>query len=140
MGGTDFGEIRVELADVDVYLGGDDSRQANKLDYDVTTIALKGEYDLGKHNLTFGIEREALEVSSLFVQHSETEIRFDGIENFRNGFAEDIYYKNGNPNVWLSNNSATKSGFSAGLVPVEYQFRQQRAAIRPARSLLLLHR
>ena len=31
VGGTDFGEIRVELQDVDVYLGGDDSRQSNKM-------------------------------------------------------------------------------------------------------------
>lgn len=108
VGGTDFGEIRVELADVDVYLGGDDSRQANKLDYDVLTLVLKGYYDLGNgHNLTFGVEREDLEVFNLFVQHTETEIRFNSIDLFRNGLADDIYYNNApsnNPNdaaaVW----------------------------------------
>ncbi len=94
VGGTDFGEIRVELADVDVYLGGDDSRQANKLNYDVTTVALKGNYYVGGHNLTFGFERESLDVFNLFVQHTETEIRFDGIQNFRDGFADAIYYNN----------------------------------------------
>ena len=31
---------------------------------------------------------------NLFVQHTETEIRFDGIDNFRNGFADAIYYNN----------------------------------------------
>jgi hypothetical protein len=95
VGGTDFGEIRVELDEVDVYLGGDDSRQSNKLKYDTMTFALKGNYltDNG-HNLTFGIEREALDVFNLFVQHTETEIRFDGIDNFRNGFADAIYYNN----------------------------------------------
>lgn len=107
VGGTDFGEIRVELndrpglGDVDVYLGGDDSRQSNKLDYDVTNYQLRGDYDLGAHRLSFGIEREELEVFNLFVQHTETEIRFDGIENFRNGFAMDLYYNNApshNPN------------------------------------------
>jgi len=94
VGGTDFGEIRVELDDVDVYLGGDDSRQSNKLAYDVTSIALKGMYDFDVHSLTFGYEREELEVFNMFVQHSETEIRFDGIDNFRNGLASAIYYNN----------------------------------------------
>ena len=94
VGGTDFGEIRVETDDVDVYLGGDDSRQSNKLKYDVTTLALKGKYYLNGHNLTFGVETEMLDVFNLFVQHSETEIRFDGIDNFRNGFADAIYYNN----------------------------------------------
>jgi len=94
VGGTDFGEIRVELANVDVYLGADDSRHSNKLDYDVTTIVLKGKYYLNGHNLTFGIEREELDVFNLFVQHTETEIRFDGIQNFQDGFASAIYYNN----------------------------------------------
>jgi outer membrane receptor for ferrienterochelin and colicin len=101
VGGTDFGEIRVELDeirveldDVDVYLGADDSRHANKLDYDVMTLVFKGKYDFGDHFLTFGVEREDLDVFNLFVQHSETEIRFDGIDNFRNGFADAIYYNN----------------------------------------------
>ena len=94
VGGTDFGEIRVELADVDVYLGGDDSRQSNRLEYEVNTFSLRGSYELPGHSLSFGYEREELEVFNLFVQHTETEIRFDGIENFRNGFADAIYYNN----------------------------------------------
>lgn len=94
IGGTDFGEIRVETPNVDVYLGGDDSRQSNKLKYDVSTIALKGKYYLDGHNLTFGVEREDLSIFNLFVQHSETEVRFDGVDNFRNGFADAIYYNN----------------------------------------------
>ena len=100
VGGTDFGEMTVMLedrpglGDIDVYLGGDDSRQSNKLDYDVTTIALKGKYYTGRHNLTFGVEREDLDIFNLFVQHSETEIDFEGIQNFRDGFADAIYYNN----------------------------------------------
>jgi outer membrane receptor for ferrienterochelin and colicin len=99
VGGTDFGEIRVELDDVDVYLGADDSRHANKLDYDLTSLRLKGSYDLGSHLITAGIEYEALEIFNMFVQHTETEIRFDGIENFRNGFADAIYYNNAPSNI-----------------------------------------
>ncbi|MEM7079422.1 MAG: TonB-dependent receptor [Pseudomonadota bacterium] len=93
-GGGDFGEIRVELDDVDVYLGGDDSRQSNQLNYEVDTLSLTGTYLLGEHTLSFGYEREALEVFNLFVQHTETEIRFSGIDNFRDGFARAIYYNN----------------------------------------------
>ena len=94
IGGTDFGEIRIETDDVDVYIGGDDSRQSNKLKYDIFNLALKGFYNAGDHNITFGYEREALDIFNLFVQHTETEIRFDGIENFRNGFADAIYFNN----------------------------------------------
>ncbi|MDA0979411.1 MAG: cell envelope biogenesis protein OmpA, partial [Proteobacteria bacterium] len=100
VGGTDFGEIRVELADVDVYLGGDDSRQSNVLNYEVDQISLRGNYELDNgHSLSFGYERESTEVYNLFVQHTETEIRFRGIDNFRNGFASAIYYNNAPSNV-----------------------------------------
>ena len=34
LGGTDFGEFRIDTGAVDVYLGSDDSRQANDLNYD----------------------------------------------------------------------------------------------------------
>ena len=94
VGGTDFGEIRVELDNIDVYLGGDDSRQSNDLDYTTDTFALKGKYFTGKHALSFGIEREEFDLFNLFVQHTETEIRFDGIDNFRLGFADRIDYNN----------------------------------------------
>ncbi|MBO6655544.1 MAG: carboxypeptidase regulatory-like domain-containing protein [Pseudomonadales bacterium] len=101
VGGTDFGEMRIELDDVDVYIGGDDSRQSNKLDYEIDSISFRGNYQWGDHLLSFGIERDELEVFNLFIQHTETEIRFEGIENFRNGFADAIYYNNApshNPN------------------------------------------
>ncbi len=106
VGGTDFGEITIETDDVDVYIGGDDSRQANDLYYDTLNFALKGFYNTGFHNLSFGYERETLDVFNMFVQHVETEIDFDGspntvglgfdpaIENFRAGLADNINYNN----------------------------------------------
>ena len=118
VGGTDFGEITIETDDVDVYLGGDDSRQANKLYYETLSLALKGYYSTGNHNFSFGYEREALDVFNMFVQHVETKIDFDAfsgaanagtlpgvfdpaIENFRFGYADNINYNNsptGDPN------------------------------------------
>jgi hypothetical protein len=92
--GKDFGEIRVELDDVDVYLGQDDSRQANDLDWEMDQLVLRGSYVAGNHIITAGFEREDMDVFNLFYQHVDTEIRFDGIENFRNGMASRVYYGN----------------------------------------------
>ena len=121
VGGTDFGEIRVETDDVDVYLGGDDSRQSNKLNYDVLNFSFRGYYYLDNgHSLTFGADREDLEVFNLFVQHTETEIRFDGIDNFRNGFADAIYYNNSptqNPD-----NAAAAWGYALNTVYLQDEF------------------
>ncbi|MEM1403119.1 MAG: TonB-dependent receptor [Pseudomonadota bacterium] len=97
--GNEFGEIRVELDDVDVYLGGDDSRHANELDYTIDQFVFRGRYQLGSHTITGGYEREEYDIFNLFYQHVDTEIRFDGIENFRNGLADRVYYGNA-----LSNN------------------------------------
>lgn len=94
IGGTDFGEIQVITDDVIVYLGGDDSRQSNNLDYTIFNIALKGFYSFDTQTLTFGYEREDYDIYNLFVQHSETEVRFDGIDNFEDGYASAIYYNN----------------------------------------------
>ncbi len=106
IGGTDFGEITIETDDVDVYIGSDDSRQANELDYTIFNLAFKGFYQYNEHSLTFGYEREETEIFNLFVQHVDTEIDFEddfgrsAIENFRLGFASNIDHNNapsGNP-------------------------------------------
>lgn len=108
IGGTDFGEITIETDDVDVYIGGDDSRQANNLAYDTFNLVLKGFYTAGSHNISFGYERETLDVFNLFVQHVETEIDFDrnppvanpldtrdpAIVNFELGLADNVNYNN----------------------------------------------
>lgn len=94
LGGTDFGEMQIDTGDVTVYIGGDDSRQSNVLNYDVMNFAFKGEYFADGHNLTFGIEREDLEIFNLFVQHTETEIRFSSIADFEAGTPNAIYYNN----------------------------------------------
>ena len=94
VGNDSFGEIRVDTGSVDVYLGEDDSRQSNELSYESLSFAFKAYYDLGNHFLTAGFERDELEVFNLFVQHTETEIRFRSIEDFENGIASDVFYNN----------------------------------------------
>lgn len=122
IGGTDFGEITIETDDVDVYLGGDDSRQRNDLEYNIWNFAAKAFYTVGRHEFTLGYEREQFDIFNLFVQHAETEIDFENIvfydqsqctdatdtdscsgapvseitaiEAFRLGLADSVFYNN----------------------------------------------
>ena len=113
--GKDFGEIRVELPDVDVYLGADDSRHANDLDWQMNQLVLRGSYLLGDHVITGGFEREELDVFNLFYQHVDTEIRFDGIDAFRNGQASRVYYGNA-----LTNNELDSAAYWGYAVNTAY--------------------
>jgi outer membrane receptor for ferrienterochelin and colicin len=94
VGPEGFGEIIVDAGAVNVYLGGDDSRQSNKLDYEVDTYSFRGNYELDNHSLSFGIEREELDVFNLFIQHTQTQLEFRTILDFRNGVADDVDYNN----------------------------------------------
>ncbi len=127
-GRNEIGEIQIRTFNVDetgatnlatVYLGTDDSRQANKLDYEANNIKLAGLYELGDHLLTFGYELDDLDIFNLFVQHTRGEYRFDEecsstnpngcIEAFREGRPDDIYY--GNSPTLDPNDAAADFGY-----------------------------
>jgi hypothetical protein len=95
-----FGEFRVEKVganeNIKVFLGPDDSRQANKLNYENLAFKIAGTYYLDEHELYFGYEREELDVFNLFVQHNQTETRFNNVDDFESGLADDVYYGNAN--------------------------------------------
>ncbi|MCQ8878643.1 TonB-dependent receptor [Pseudoalteromonas shioyasakiensis] len=99
-----FGEFQITYGDNRdiVYIGPDDSRQSNDLDWDNLTVKLSGTYYLDQHTITGGYEYENLNVFNLFVQHTEGEFRFDSIEDYENGLAARVYYNNAavtnNPN------------------------------------------
>lgn len=97
-GGYDIGEVQITTENAGsratVYLGADDSRHSNKLEYSTLSYKLGGTYALGDHLFSFGFEREELDVYNLFVQHTLGEFRFDSIEDFRNGQASRVYYGN----------------------------------------------
>ena len=90
-----FGEMQIETyADVDgdgsmtraiVYLGGDDSRQANVLNYDTFNLKLEGAWTRGDHTISFGYEQEAYDIYNLFIQHNIGEYRFDESNTDLNG-------------------------------------------------------
>lgn len=70
VGPKDFGDHQISIGSNTVYLGADDSRQANKLNWDSTFFKFSGTYLAGDHIMTFGYERDSLDVFNQFVQHS----------------------------------------------------------------------
>ncbi|WP_105189078.1 TonB-dependent receptor [Pseudoalteromonas sp. T1lg48] len=90
-----FGEFQIKAANGDtVYIGPDDSRHSNDLDWDNFTVKLAGTYYLDQHTITAGYEYEDLNVFNLFVQHTEGEFRFGSIDEYEQGFADRVYYYN----------------------------------------------
>ncbi len=96
LGPKEIGEIRIITpAGSRVFLGADDSRQANELNYDTTFFKVAGTYFSGDHVLTAGFEREELSVFNMFVQHARGgEYEFSSIDNFEAGIAARIWYGN----------------------------------------------
>ncbi|MEL7296837.1 MAG: TonB-dependent receptor, partial [Pseudomonadota bacterium] len=70
VGPPEFGDHQIEIDGNTVYLGADDSRQANGLGYDSTFIKATGQLLVADHVLTFGYEQETVDVFNLFVQHA----------------------------------------------------------------------
>lgn len=94
VGQDGFGEFRIDVGPNTIYIGEDDSRQSNDLNYDVLSLILRGTYDWNDHSFSFGFERETTDVFNLFVQHSIGQFDFDSIDDFRNGTPSAIDYEN----------------------------------------------
>ncbi|MFT7138310.1 MAG: hypothetical protein ACI9B8_000725 [Sulfitobacter sp.] len=69
-GPGDFGDFQISIGGNTVYLGADDSRQANSLNYETDYLRLTANYLFGDHVITAGYEQETVDVFNLFVQHS----------------------------------------------------------------------
>ena len=90
-----FGEIQIErINGASIYMGPDDSRQSNDLNWESQTLKFAATYYLDNHTITGGYEYENLEVFNLFMQHTIGEYRFNGLDDFESGMADDIYYNN----------------------------------------------
>ena len=118
-----FADHQISLNRDTVYLGADDSRQANRLSTDANFYKFIGKYLVGNHVITMGYEREELNIFNIFVQHSrggeydyfddsvgnpaycadlDAQGRFDdpgcglsGIDKFELGRPSRIYYGSG---------------------------------------------
>ena len=90
-----FAEVQVRTENRGtIYLGPDDSRQANDLDWDNFTFKFAGTYYVDDHTVTAGVEYVNLNVFNLFMQHTEGEYRFGSIDEFESGLVDRIYYNN----------------------------------------------
>lgn len=72
VGPKDFGDFQISIGGRDgtVYLGADDSRQANRLGTKADYFKLSGQLLLDEHVVTLGYDREDIEIFNIFVQHS----------------------------------------------------------------------
>ena len=69
-GPKDFGDFQIDIGDNTIYLGADDSRQANALNTESDYFRIVGTYLIGDHVITAGYETEELTIFNQFVQHS----------------------------------------------------------------------
>ncbi len=104
-----FGEVQISSLSNGgtIFIGPDDSRQTNELDWENTTLKIAGTYYMDDHTITGGYETESLDVYNLFMQHTIGEYRFggdfghnvlggvSGLDDFENGWVDDIYYNSG---------------------------------------------
>ncbi|MDJ0794729.1 MAG: carboxypeptidase regulatory-like domain-containing protein [Woeseiaceae bacterium] len=72
VGPKDFADMQISIGGRDgtVYLGADDSRQANRLSTEATYLKLSAQFLMGDHVLSAGYDREELDIFNIFVQHS----------------------------------------------------------------------
>lgn len=89
-----FGESSITVPGGTIYIGPDDSRQSNDLNYDTDTFKLAATYYLDDHKITGGIEYEKLDVFNLFMQQTVGEYQFRSIADFEAGKPNRIYYNN----------------------------------------------
>lgn len=104
-----LGEVQITVNGATVFLGVDDSRQSNKLNYDTTFLKMAGTYTVGDHVIYAGYEFEEYNVFNMFVQHSIGEYRFNNIDAFEAGQPARIYYGSG-----AGNNNPADAGASFG--------------------------
>lgn len=71
VGPKDFGDFQINHNGGVIYMGADDSRQANKLGTESEFLKLSGQYLVGDHVITAGYEREVVDIFNIFVQHSQ---------------------------------------------------------------------
>jgi len=89
-----FGEVQIRHNGTTVFLGPDDSRQSNEMNWETTTFKMSGSYYLDEHTITGGYEYETLTAFNLFMQHTVGEYRFGSIDEYENGLADRVYYNN----------------------------------------------
>jgi outer membrane receptor for ferrienterochelin and colicin len=101
--GANIGEVQI-IVDPGrtVFLGCDDSRHFNDLNYTVLQVKAAAHYRLEDHQLGFGIERQTFDIFNAFTQNVEGRFMFNSVAEFAAGTPAQINYGNAagtnNPN------------------------------------------
>ncbi|MEM1087721.1 MAG: TonB-dependent receptor [Pseudomonadota bacterium] len=77
-----------------ISFGPDRFRHGNSLDQEFLNLKLKGTYLLDDHALTFGYEREEVDVNNLFAQNAEGTYAFASIDDLEAALATELDYDN----------------------------------------------
>lgn len=107
-----FGEVQIKHNGTTIFLGPDDSRHSNEMNWETTTYKISGSYYLGEHTITGGYEYESLTAYNLFMQQTQGEFRFNSIDDYEAGLAASVYYNN---SAGTSNPSDASQEFTYGL-------------------------
>ena len=118
LGGTDFAMFRITTpSGGEVFVGPDIFRHANYLTNDLDAIKFKGNLFLGSHTVSFGYEKEKLDVFNLFVRQSEGEYYFNSIVDYENRTASRLDYQNAYTND--ENDAAASFGYTTDSVYIQ---------------------
>src|SRR5690606_27260915 len=103
-----------------IIFGPERSRHANSLTNDLDQYRFVGKYQDGGHRLTFGYERENLEIYNVFVQAANAEYEFASVDDFRNGNASYINYQNAASNNKIDGGASF--GYSTNILFAQDEF------------------
>ncbi len=125
LGGSDFAAVRVMLpaqgsVRPSIFLGPERSRHANSLTNDLDQFRIVGKYQSGANRLTFGYERENLEVYNVFVQAANAEYEFASLEDYEAGRASYINYQNAASNNKIDGGASF--GYSTNVLFFQNEF------------------
>ncbi|GAA4817422.1 Oar protein [Marinicella pacifica] len=89
-------QVEIEVGDDEsVYLGTELFRHANVLNVNTDVFYAEGNYFMGNHNLTFGVDWREQDIYNQFVFASLGEYVFNSIEDYRNGIHDFYQYRVG---------------------------------------------
>lgn len=125
LAGSDFAAMRVFLPNQgtvrpSIIFGPERSRHANSLTNDLDQYRFVGKYQDAGHRLTFGYERENLEIYNVFVQAANAEYEFASVDDFRNGNASYINYQNAASNNKIDGGASF--GYSTNILFAQDEF------------------
>lgn len=82
-------EVSVEVDSGTVYMGTEQSRHANELNVNTDNFYAAGEYFMGDHTLTFGVDYKKQDIHNIYIRHALGTYEFASIDDFANGIHDD---------------------------------------------------